>query len=377
MSTMSDKSHTQVILILGSKTLSGSARQSHILLVCLIFAVEICTTNLEVKSVSPSICAPKFLSWGGFGDLPSRHLCLQSCSSTGSGVGKWGNSLATSEIWSFEENCDWTSGILSSRRLKVQPKWFNIDCWNSRIGSTHQQDCGWPWPFACDFSFPLFVRHGWPWPHLSKTGVLPGLLGTTGLSHRNRIIGMPGMPFHHSHCLKLLSYWKSCPDMARTPMLMHPSGTSREVTLWTSFSAWGCPGTQWILDPGGCYETGRVPVEYYLVSWGFTWFHVSNSGIPVNFSIWIMGQVFLGEKWLNFHAITARPWSIGAIYWAVSLGDGAFWWADGVFPQCHSHHPMKPNHDWGVMMDIIPFLGVFLSTPGPIGVVRAAKIMVE
>ena len=153
MSTMSDKSHTQVILILGSKTLSGSARQSHILLVCLIFAVEICTTNLEVKSVNPSICAPKFVSWGGFGDLPSRHLCLQSCSSTGSGVGKWGNSLATSEIWSFEENCDWTSGMLSSRRLKVQPKWLNIDCWNSRIGSTHQQDCG----FLHAFCVRLFV----------------------------------------------------------------------------------------------------------------------------------------------------------------------------------------------------------------------------
>lgn len=90
MSTMSDKSHTQVILILGSKALSGSARQSHILLVCLIFAVEICTTNLEVKSVNPSIYAPKFVSWGGFGDLPSRHLCLQSCSSTGSGVGNGG-----------------------------------------------------------------------------------------------------------------------------------------------------------------------------------------------------------------------------------------------------------------------------------------------
>ena len=45
MSTMSDKSRTQVILILGSKTLSGSARQSHILLVCLIF----CCRNLSHK----------------------------------------------------------------------------------------------------------------------------------------------------------------------------------------------------------------------------------------------------------------------------------------------------------------------------------------
>lgn len=112
MSTMSDKSRTQVILILGSKTLSGSARQSHILLVCLIFAVEICPTNLEVKSVNPSICAPTicFLRW------------------------LWGPPFQTplppklqlnrQRSWEMGE----FTGFLSSRRWKVQPNWLNIDC---------------------------------------------------------------------------------------------------------------------------------------------------------------------------------------------------------------------------------------------------------
>ena len=71
------------------------------------------------------------------------------------------------------------------------------------------------------------------------------------------------------------------------------------------------------------YETGRV----LGVLPGFLRFHVSrNSGIPVNFKQHMDNGTgfFLGEEWLNFHAITARPWSIGAIYWAVSLGDGAF-----------------------------------------------------
>jgi hypothetical protein len=78
-----------------------------------------------------------------------------------------------------------------------------------------------------------------------------------------------------------------------------------------------------ILDPGGCYETGRVPVEY-LVSWAFT---VSFTwAIPGYLSTSAYGQLdrfFLGEKMAQF----SRDHCEALVYRSYLLGCVSWWWS--------------------------------------------------